>query len=176
MAVKRAETKKEKLIRLPIQLCAATVLFVVDLWIKAAVKGSGLTEKAKNLISGVLSLTFTKNTGAAWGIFRDKPQLLSFFVAAALLAIAVYSVIGRSNRIVQVCLTMIFAGGAGNLADRIVNGYVTDYISCDFIDFPVFNFADCLIVVGCILLMVYLIYDTVREMKTKKTPAEQQNG
>ncbi len=175
MAEKTRKTEHKKLIRLLSQFCAATVLFVADLWIKTAVKGSSLTEKPLELIPGVFSLQFTKNTGAAWGMFRDKPQLLSVFVGAALLLIAVYACFSKGGAVQNVCLTMIFAGGAANLADRVMNGYVTAYLSADFISFPVFNFADCLIVVGCIVLMIRLIYEAVRDSRGKR-PAEKTNG
>lgn len=175
MAVANQKLKQKKLIRLLTQFCAATVLFVADLLIKAAVKNSSLVERPLELIPGVFSLCYTQNTGAAWGMFRDKPQLLSVFVGIALVLIAVYSVFSKGGAIQNVCLTLIFAGGAANLADRLINGFVTDYLSADFIDFPVFNFADCMIVVGCITLMIYLIYETVRDARGKR-PAEKTDG
>lgn len=176
MADAKTKTKHTRLIRLLTQLCAATVLFVADLLIKGAVKGSPIRETPRVLIPGVLSLQYTENTGAAWGLFRDKPQLLSVFVCVALILVAVYACVSKGGAAQGACLTMIFAGGAANLADRLVNGYVTDYISADFISFPVFNFADCLIVVGCVALMIWFIYDTVTDAKRKKASPENGNG
>ena len=176
MADAKTKIKHTKLIRLLTQLCAATVLFVADLLIKGAIKGSAIRSEPKLLIPGVLSLQFTENTGAAWGLFRDKPQLLSVFVAVALILVAVYACISKGGAAQGACLTMVFAGGAANLADRLMNGYVTDYICTEFIDFPVFNFADCLIVVGCIALMILLIYDAFKDVKRGKKTAENGNG
>ena len=51
----------------------------------------------------------------------------------------------------------IYAGGLGNMIDRLRLGYVVDMIALDFIHFPVFNVADCFITCGCILLLVHLI-------------------
>ena len=63
---------------------------------------------------------------------------------------------------------MICAGGIGNIIDRIVRGFVVDYIEVLFIDFYVFNFADCLITCGAFALMGYLIYEMVQESKKEK--------
>jgi signal peptidase II len=60
------------------------------------------------------------------------------------------------------------AGGIGNIIDRIRLHFVVDYIEPTFIDFAVFNFADCLITVGAFVLMIYLVIDIVKDEKTKK--------
>ena len=63
----------------------------------------------------------------------------------------------------------MIAGGIGNIIDRIRLHFVVDYIEPTFIDFAVFNFADCLITVGAFVLMIYLIIDIVKEEKQKKS-------
>ena len=60
------------------------------------------------------------------------------------------------------------SGGVGNIIDRIRLHYVVDYIEPLFIDFAVFNFADCLITVGAAILIVYLIVDLVKDIKNNK--------
>ena len=55
-------------------------------------------------------------------------------------------------------LTLILAGAVGNLIDRVFMGYVTDMIKTLFMDFAVFNVADCCVVVGTIALAVYLVF------------------
>ena len=62
----------------------------------------------------------------------------------------------------------MIAGGIGNIIDRIRLHFVVDYIEPLFIDFAVFNFADCLITVGAFVLMIYLVIDIVKDEKTKK--------
>jgi lipoprotein signal peptidase len=56
------------------------------------------------------------------------------------------------------CIAAIWAGGLGNMIDRIRLGYVVDMICTDFIRFPVFNVADIFITCGCILLLVHLVF------------------
>ena len=67
-----------------------------------------------------------------------------------------------------ICLVMIATGGIGNIIDRIFRGYVVDYIEYLFVDFYIFNFADCLITVGAFLLIFYQIYLAIKESKEKK--------
>ena len=54
------------------------------------------------------------------------------------------------------CIAAIYGGGLGNMIDRIRMGYVVDMIETTFMDFPVFNIADCFITCGCILIMIHL--------------------
>ena len=61
------------------------------------------------------------------------------------------------------------SGGIGNIIDRIRLQYVVDYIEPLFIDFAVFNFADCLITVGAGMLIVYLIVDIIKDTKKSKS-------
>lgn len=62
-----------------------------------------------------------------------------------------------------VCLAMIAGGALGNLIDRVVSGAVTDMIRLEFVNFPVFNVADCFVTTGCALLIVYVLFSTGRK-------------
>ena len=78
---------------------------------------------------------------------------------------------------VRILLIVLVAGAIGNLIDRIVNGYVIDFISFDFINFPIFNVADCYITVSCILLLIICIFkvdsDTFNNVFTfKRNPKD----
>ena len=81
--------------------------------------------------------------------------------------------LGRPSEIAKLDGTMVVVGGGiGNMIDRLWHGYVTDMICFDFIDFPIFNVADCFITCGCIALMIYIIFfDREKKPKTDK-PAE----
>ena len=80
----------------------------------------------------------------------------------------------------DICIPLLIAGGLGNLIDRIALGYVIDYIQVLCVDFPIFNFADCLVTCSAIALIVYLIYDLIadmrREKKAKSEGAEETHG
>ena len=66
------------------------------------------------------------------------------------------------------CIAAIYAGGLGNMIDRQRLGYVVDMIAVDFMDFPVFNVADCFITCGCIALLVHLVFFNKEFWKEEK--------
>ena len=76
----------------------------------------------------------------------------------------------------KISVMLINAGALGNLVDRIFRGYVVDMIEVTFIEYPVFNFADCLIVVGCILLCIYVIFFDNDEKNIKTSDEENDDG
>ena len=69
---------------------------------------------------------------------------------------------------------LILAGGVGNLIDRIIYGYVVDFVDVRIVKFAVFNFADICAVVGTIMLILFYIVDEVKASKAKKSKAEDQ--
>lgn len=77
-----------------------------------------------------------------------------------------------SKKFELVCLAMIAGGAIGNLIDRIATGAVTDMIRLEFINFPVFNVADCFVTTGCILLILYVLFFD----REKKKPAPEKDG
>lgn len=111
-------------------------------------------------IDGLFHLTYVQNTGAAWSMFAGQKWLfLAVFGVFALFV--VWEFITKRmpfSAFDRFCIAAVFAGGLGNIIDRVRLGYVVDMIAVDFIDFPVFNVADCFITCGCIALMVSLIF------------------
>ena len=106
------------------------------------------------VIPGVFHLTLVHNRGAAFGILRNQ---LIVFIAVSLAAIAyIIAVIRRSpGRLQQAALSLVLAGAAGNLIDRVALGYVVDFL--DFRVWPVFNVADSAICTGAGLLVWAMI-------------------
>lgn len=122
------------------------------------------------LLDGILQLSYVENTGAAFGSFSNYTVLLSVFTGLVLLGGFVYLLSGKCKPIlVYISVILILAGGAGNLIDRVFRGFVVDYIEPLFINFAVFNFADMLVCVGAAILIIYLLYDMVRDTKKGKT-------
>ncbi len=110
-------------------------------------------------IPGVLSFYHTRNTGAAFSMLSDRRWVFMLLSCVAIVAITVMLYFWRSRHVLlTVSLSMILGGGIGNMIDRIVNGYVTDFFRVDFVDFAVFNIADSFITVGAVLLGVYIIF------------------
>ena len=99
----------------------------------------------------------------------NRSMLLSIIVGCILLVMILYLFFTKESNIFwHICFSCIIGGGAGNLIDRLLHGFVTDYLRFVFIDFPVFNLADCLIVVGCFSLIGYLLADVIREWQSKR--------
>lgn len=154
------------------------VLTVIDQIIKLVIVKNISIGQVINLIKigdkQILNLTHIRNTGAAWSIMQGKTWFLIGLPIAVLIAGVVYMVINRKKlkKFEAVIISMIIAGGIGNLIDRIRLKEVVDYISFKLIDFPVFNFADICVVVGEILLVVYIFF--FEESKKKETDVKAQ--
>ena len=119
------------------------------------------------IIKNILSFTYVENRGAAFGILQNSRWLFIIFTVVVIAVLIAYTIKKKiSNKLYKISSALIIAGGIGNLIDRIFKGYVVDMIEVTFINYPVFNFADCCVVVGAILFCLYvLIYDG----KTEKT-------
>lgn len=137
------------------------IKYYVDLLLKP--KGSLL------LINNVLQLNYYENDGAMMGMMSGKTELMSFFAVICLIAVLWLILSGKLGFGVDFwCVIFIAAGGIGNLIDRIRLGYVIDYIEVLFVDFYIFNFADCLVTCAAIILIISQIYSIIKDSKKKK--------
>ncbi len=152
-----------------VSLACIAVLTAADQIIKIFVERVLQPVGEASFIDGVVGWNYVRNTGAAFGMFSSNTDLLSIFTGIALAAGLVALLSGKiKQNAYKACAVMIIAGGLGNLIDRILRGYVIDYIEVQFVDFAVFNFADILVTCGTFLLMGYVIYETVKEYKKGK--------
>lgn len=152
-------------------ICCALVLLIAlaDQLIKLAVRNSSLISgETVTVIGNFLQFRYVENTGAAFSLFEDKTVLLSIF-SALVMAVGFYLLIARKfkSKILVASVVMIMGGGLGNLIDRVLRHFVVDYIEVLFVDFPVFNFADCFITVGEFVLIGYLLWDILRDFIKK---------
>ena len=111
-----------------------------------------------DFIPGLLSLTYVRNTGAAFSSFEGAQWL--FALIFLLFTVVIIWEFSRKRwpftDFERWLIVAIYAGGIGNMIDRFRFGYVVDMIQTDFMSFPVFNVADCFITCGCILLIAHL--------------------
>lgn len=119
-----------------------------------------------DVIDGVLRLRYVENTGAVFGSFATHTMLLTVF-SLVLLGFTIYFLYTNKgkSKLMNVCMLLMISGGIGNIIDRVRLHYVVDYIEPTFVRFAVFNFADCLITVGAFVLIGYLIYDIIKDVK-----------
>ena len=121
-------------------------------------------------IPGLLQLTYVRNTGAAFSSFEGQQWLFAivFVIFTGIIFYEYFKKPMPFSRFERWCIAAIYGGGLGNMIDRIRLGYVVDMIETTFIEFPVFNVADCFITCGCILMMVSLIFFNKQFWKDEK--------
>ena len=113
-----------------------------------------------SVLPGFLGLTYVQNTGAAFSSF-DGMQWLFAVVFVIFTGLILYEYFKKPmpfTKFERWCIAAIYGGGLANMIDRVRLGYVVDMIRTEFMDFPVFNVADCFITCGCIALMVSLFF------------------
>ncbi len=110
-------------------------------------------------LPGLIRFTYVRNYGAAFSSFQGQQWLfaLIFAVFTVLMLWEYYKKSMPFSKFERWCIAAIYGGGLGNMIDRVRLGYVVDMIETEFMEFPVFNVADCFITCGCIALMVSLI-------------------
>ena len=122
------------------------------------------------VLPGVVGLTYVCNTGAAFSSFEGMRWLfvLLFLVFTGALLWEYFKKPMPFTRFERFCIAAIYGGGLGNFIDRLRLGYVVDMIETLFMDFPVFNVADCFITCGCITLMAHLVFRNKSFWKDEK--------
>lgn len=137
-------------------LGVAALVVVCDQTVKAVVTSKLGAGSSVDLFGGLITLDYTRNTGAAFGTFQSGGLL---FVAVAIVVsvgiLVYYRRVQASGLVVRVALALILGGALGNVVDRVRLGYVVDFIDLHW--WPVFNLADSAIVVGVVLLSLYAL-------------------
>jgi len=137
--------------------CAGAV--ALDQWTKYLVVEMIPMYSRVDVIPGLFHLTYVQNTGAAFSLFEGM-QWLFAIIFLAFTVLIVWEAVRKTmpfSAFERWCIVAIYAGGLGNMIDRIRLGYVVDMIEVEFIRFPVFNVADCFITCGCVALIASLV-------------------
>lgn len=133
--------------------------YVTKLW-----AASSLRLGAPAIEHGPIAFDLVHNTGAAFGMGQGGG--LFFMGAAALVTVAaiVWLAQRRTHSTLEVVsLALVVAGGIGNCVDRLVTGYVVDFIQFTFIEFPVFNVADICVTCGVVLFLISLVASMIAD-------------
>lgn len=143
-----------------IYIIIALFIIALDQFSKILITSSFALGQEKNVIKGVLSFTYVRNEGAAFGILQGARVFFIILTVVILIGAIYYIVKMRpSSRLEKMALSFIAGGAIGNFIDRALFGYVRDFIMTDFIDFPVFNIADCFVCIGAGLYILYALLD-----------------
>ena len=140
-------------------IIAIAVLIAADQAVKAWVVAHLALGEAVPLLPGFVELLRLHNYGAAWSSFSGMRWLLIGLTGAVM----VFLIVLLARRTVRhplglAAVTLILAGGIGNLIDRVRLGYVVDMFNFQFMSYPVFNVADICVVTGVILFIVYYLF------------------
>ena len=146
-------------------------LLGADQWVKAWVVGHLQVGETTSLFPGFLELMRVHNYGAAWSSFAGQKWLLlgvTGVILAAVLWVLARRIVRHPLGICACCL--ILSGGIGNIIDRLRLGYVVDMLDISpLFDYPIFNLADCFVVVGAVLGAMYYLWFYDKYDKKERT-------
>lgn len=151
------------------EVLLAAAIVLADQLVKA--KAAALVAQSGDqvLIPGLLGLTCAHNTGASWSILAGKTAFLLTVTALVCAAIFLALMLQKpGSRLGRLALGMVLGGAVGNALDRLADGYVTDMLETLFMRFPIFNVADCFIIVGGVLFCLSVLLEEGRKKGTGK--------
>ncbi len=169
------------------------LVVIVDQLAKFLVNSNMALQQSFTVIPGVIDFTYIRNDGAAWGMLDDKRWVFLILSTVAIgVIIFILAKYRNAHIMMKFPLALILGGGIGNMIDRILyteeflngtcklfgegyrlfDGVVIDFIEASFINFPIFNIADCAVTVGTALLFVYIIFIDSKIETAKKKAAE----
>lgn len=137
-----------------------SILFVIaDQVVKMWIVNNFSLHDGMELIKGLVSILYVRNTGAAWGMFEGK-MIFFYLITAVAVGTLLYLMFKEKgkSKLLLTAYSLILAGAVGNFIDRIRLGYVVDMFKFEFIDFPIFNVADICLTIGVIFLFYYVIF------------------
>ena len=155
---------KEKARGLAAFFLSTGLLIWLDQWTKSLAVQHLMGKPAIVLLPGIFELRYLENRGAAFGMFQGR-QMFFFLVAVIVFFIVLFGLyrmpLTRRYHHLAVCMSLIVAGAAGNMIDRLTQQYVVDFLYFCLIDFPIFNVADCYVTVAafCLIGLVMWYYN-----------------
>ncbi|MDO4364308.1 MAG: signal peptidase II [Clostridia bacterium] len=120
-------------------------------------------------IPGVVQFRYAENTGMAFSMLSGARWIFIALTVVVCVGVFYYLFSNRCKSLwLYWSLGVILSGGIGNLIDRIRFGYVVDFIEPTFVNFAIFNIADCAVTCGAVVLVGYLLYDAFKDVKKPK--------
>ena len=149
-----------------ISLFITIVILILDQITKFIVASSMKVGETFEVIPNFLNITSHRNDGAAWGILSGK---MSFFFIITIIILVVLIVFyikeAKNNLLMQIAISLLFAGALGNFIDRVLHGEVVDFVDTYIFgyNFPIFNVADSSLTIGVLLIIIALLTDMKKE-------------
>ena len=149
-----------------ISLFITIIILVLDQITKFIIASSMKVGDSFEVIPNFLNITSHRNDGAAWGILSGK---MSFFFIITIIILVVLIVFyikeAKNNVLMQIAISLLFAGALGNFIDRVLHGEVVDFVDTYIFgyNFPIFNVADSSLTIGVLLIIIALLTDMKKE-------------
>lgn len=125
------------------------------------------------VIKGILDFTYVRNEGAAFGMLQGARWFFIVLTVVVFAVLIVYLIKSKPASPLEKTALALLAGGAlGNFIDRVILGFVRDFIEVKFIDFPVFNIADCFVCIGTGLYVLYTLLEFFKD-RNKEAKADE---
>lgn len=112
-------------------------------------------------IEGFMDFTFVENRGIAFGMLSGKRWII-LLTTIIISAVIIWNYFNlpevKEYKSIKYAMILVFSGAIGNIIDRLFRGYVVDFFEFTFFNYPVFNVADCFVVVGAIVLSFMVLF------------------
>ena len=182
--IKDLKTNKSYQKKFIIVSCIEFVLLAftiaLDLWMKEYLYDFWLANGQRNytVVKGFLDISYTENTGAAFGSFSDGTLALTIITSIVISVILAGLLVAKRKEIwLRISLVFVAGGGIGNLVDRVGLGYVRDFFEFTFTTkWGIFNVADCFVSVGAVMLVGYLVYVLIKDAIALKKQKDGKNA
>lgn len=138
-------------------ILSGILLIIFDQIIKYLVINNLSLGSSLSIIDNFFYVTYIRNTGIAFGLFQNKNIFMIIIISIIIILLLIFYKKEKNKHLtLNISIVLIISGAIGNLIDRIVRGYIVDYINFTF--WPAFNLADSFVVIGSILLGFYVIF------------------
>lgn len=154
-----------------------SVLLFIDQYTKYLIDTNFHLYESKDFINGFLNFTYVRNEGASFGMLQGRQtfftiltyvvlpfMLFVYFKISVIINVKGEEINKLGFKLLSIAFMLMFTGAVGNFIDRLRFSYVIDFLNFEFIDFPVFNMADCYITVGTVVLLVISIIVKEKEL------------
>ena len=130
------------------------IILVIDIISKRLVIGSLLTSESISIIDNFFRITYAENTGVAFSLIEGYVGFIIIMTVIVIMMIFKYVKNNNISKYEEIGYSFILGGAIGNLLDRVIYGYVIDFLDFNIFgyDFPIFNIADSFIVIGVLIL------------------------
>lgn len=177
-----SKANSRRIISLITYIVITAVLTQLDQITKYVAESNLYMKNDIDIIKNVLTLTYLRNNGSAFGMFSGKINaflVLTVIIVVVITYIVIRMPVTKRYLPMYIVCTMLVSGAIGNFIDRVRLGYVRDFIYFKLINFPVFNVADCYVTISVaifIILILFVYKENEFDFLSFKKKADKDNG